>query len=99
MHASLRVATVCCVLELCFLSAYAAEPTVINLTNHAYFNLTGAGDVLGHELQLMSNTTTMIDDSRIPTGGIALVAGKWQRQVPGTNGTVEIKYVRRSSSG
>lgn len=51
------------------------KPTVINLTNHAYFNLTGTGDVLGHELQLMSNATTLIDDSRIPTGDIAFVAG------------------------
>jgi aldose 1-epimerase len=51
------------------------KPTVVNLTNHAYFNLSGAGgDVLDHQLQLLSERYTVSDKSLIPTGEIASVA-------------------------
>jgi len=58
---------------------YAAttdKPTPLNLTNHSYFNLTGAReDILGHELSLNCDKFTPTDDTLIPTGEIKDVAG------------------------
>ena len=53
------------------------KPTVLNLTNHAYWNLAGAGegDILGHELTLHSDDFVPVDEGGIPTGGIRPVAG------------------------
>lgn len=51
------------------------KPTVVNLTNHAYFNLAGSGDVLNHELWLSAGHYTPTDQERIPTGEIASVKG------------------------
>jgi aldose 1-epimerase len=51
------------------------QDTVVNLTNHAYFNLAGAGDVLGHELWLDAEGYTPTDRELIPTGDIATVRG------------------------
>ncbi len=46
------------------------KPTVVNLTNHAYWNLAGAGsgDVLGHEVTLKASKFLPVDDGLIPTG-------------------------------
>jgi aldose 1-epimerase len=50
--------------------------TVINLTNHTYFNLKGnGGTILEHTLQLNAKTKTVNDDGLIPTGEIIDVVG------------------------
>lgn len=48
------------------------RPTVVNLTNHSYFNLGGAGngDVLGHEVTIFADHFTPVDETLIPTGEI-----------------------------
>ncbi|MZQ49633.1 MAG: galactose-1-epimerase [Bacteroidales bacterium] len=53
------------------------KKTVINVTNHAYFNLHGAGngDILDHQLTLRASAFLPIDSVSIPTGEIRPVAG------------------------
>lgn len=53
------------------------KPTVLNLTNHAYWNLAGAanGTVLDHDLTLFCDKYLPVDETSIPTGEIAAVAG------------------------
>lgn len=64
-------------LRIHYSAKVAGKPTVLNLTNHSYFNLAGesSGDTYGQKVSINANSYTPTDDTQIPTGEIASVAG------------------------
>ncbi len=50
-------------------------PTILNLTNHSFFNLAGKGDVLRHEVSIEADEVTEVDAGLIPTGRMIAVRG------------------------
>jgi aldose 1-epimerase len=57
-------------------TATTDKETVINLTNHSYFNLSGLkNDILGHEVSILSDSIVPVDTDLIPTGKLRAVEG------------------------
>lgn len=55
--------------------AESDQDTILNLTNHVYFNLKGEGSVMDTEMQIFADKYTPVDSALIPTGEIAEVKG------------------------
>ena len=56
-------------------TATSDKDTVVNLTQHSYFNLAGRGDILGHVVYLNADKFTPVDNTLIPTGELKPVDG------------------------
>jgi aldose 1-epimerase len=62
--------------------ASTSAPTPVSLTNHAYWNLGGRGDILDHELELRASRYLELGADRIPTGRILKAEGVFDFSQP-----------------
>lgn len=58
----------------CEMKGVPSAPTPINLAQHSYYNLNGAGNVRNHSIQIAAQSYTPVDATQIPTGEICPVA-------------------------
>lgn len=82
--------------------AVSDQDTVINLTNHSYFNLAGTGTILDEELFLASDAYLEVDKALIPTGTIVNVADTafdFRRRRPIANGYYDHCFILREGDG
>ena len=55
--------------------AVCDRPSLLNLCHHAYFNLSGADDILDHQVQIVADRYTVASDDLVPTGEVRAVEG------------------------
>lgn len=82
--------------------AVSDRDTVINLTNHSYFNLAGTGTILDHELRFASDAYLEVDKALIPTGKIVDVTGTdfdFRKKRPIANGFYDHCFLLRDGDG
>lgn len=56
------------------MTATTDRPTIVNLTQHSYFNLDGSPDVLGHSVEIAAESFLPVDENGLPTGEIRKAA-------------------------
>ncbi|HKS08291.1 MAG TPA: aldose epimerase family protein [Pyrinomonadaceae bacterium] len=82
--------------------ATADRDTIVNLTNHAYFNLAGGGNILDHELTLHADAFTPVTKELIPTGEIQSVENTvmdFRRSRPIASGGYDHNFVLKDYDG